>query len=558
MKLFNSLTTKISFFTGLVIIAGMITISSVVYFFAKQTLLEHSMNSVKSSAELVASDVESALVKIVSDLAVLSKTPPIQGIIRSSLNQGEDKVDNSTIDMWNDRLSTIFTAMLKVNPAYTQIRYIGIAERGKEIVRVNRSRNDIFRTHTSALQAKASEKYYKEATNLAQGSVAFSNITFNREHGRYERPLVPTLRVMMPIYSAKQQLFGVLIINVDFQKYLREALLRVGKGYQLYFYNDFGDLFVFMPEESVLKFYPSASIDEQAEGILRGYASTADYIQSILTDNTSITVQKSIYSSYENKDKVLTMVLQVNKSRLFKDDNIIINYILVALVLISLLTIGLVFIFSNRLLKKLRDMAANIELSSGGLRTKLKLPTGLNDEVGVLARALDKKTKQLESMALYDSLTGLANRKNFVERLEEAIPRAKRNGTSAGLMYLDLNNFKEVNDKYGHDYGDELLIKFSRNLKKTVRKSELCARLGGDEFVVILQDIKDNTVIETITARFREALNKTYSIKGFSIYMSASIGIALYPDDGDTVDKLLKQADENMYSDKAQQNNLDG
>ncbi|GEM_PF-4047872 len=516
------------------------------------------MNSVKSSAELVASDVESALVKIVSDLAVLSKTPPIQGIIRSSLNQGEDKVDNSTIDMWNDRLSTIFTAMLKVNPAYTQIRYIGIAERGKEIVRVNRSRNDIFRTHTSALQAKASEKYYKEATNLAQGSVAFSNITFNREHGRYERPLVPTLRVMMPIYSAKQQLFGVLIINVDFQKYLREALLRVGKGYQLYFYNDFGDLFVFMPEESVLKFYPSASIDEQAEGILRGYASTADYIQSILTDNTSITVQKSIYSSYENKDKVLTMVLQVNKSRLFKDDNIIINYILVALVLISLLTIGLVFIFSNRLLKKLRDMAANIELSSGGLRTKLKLPTGLNDEVGVLARALDKKTKQLESMALYDSLTGLANRKNFVERLEEAIPRAKRNGTSAGLMYLDLNNFKEVNDKYGHDYGDELLIKFSRNLKKTVRKSELCARLGGDEFVVILQDIKDNTVIETITARFREALNKTYSIKGFSIYMSASIGIALYPDDGDTVDKLLKQADENMYSDKAQQNNLDG
>ena len=238
------------------------------------------MNSVKSSAELVASDVESALVKIVSDLAVLSKTPPIQGIIRSSLNQGEDKVDNSTIDMWNDRLSTIFTAMLKVNPAYTQIRYIGIAERGKEIVRVNRSRNDIFRTHTSALQAKASEKYYKEATNLAQGSVAFSNITFNREHGRYERPLVPTLRVMMPIYSAKQQLFGVLIINVDFQKYLREALLRVGKGYQLYFYNDFGDLFVFMPEESVLKFYPSASIDEQAEGILRGYASTADYIQS--------------------------------------------------------------------------------------------------------------------------------------------------------------------------------------------------------------------------------------------------------------------------------------
>tara|TARA_B100000989_G_scaffold297619_1_gene283915 strand:- start:44427 stop:46103 length:1677 start_codon:yes stop_codon:yes gene_type:complete len=558
LKLFNSLTTKISFFTGLVIIAGMITISSVVYFFAKQTLLEHSMNSVKSSAELVASDVESALVKIVSDLAVLSKTPPIQGIIRSSLNQGEDKVDNSTIDMWNDRLSTIFTAMLKVNPAYTQIRYIGIAERGKEIVRVNRSRNDIFRTHTSALQAKASEKYYKEATNLAQGSVAFSNITFNREHGRYERPLVPTLRVMMPIYSAKQQLFGVLIINVDFQKYLREALLRVGKGYQLYFYNDFGDLFVFMPEESVLKFYPSASIDEQAEGILRGYASTADYIQSILTDNTSITVQKSIYSSYENKDKVLTMVLQVNKSRLFKDDNIIINYILVALVLISLLTIGLVFIFSNRLLKKLRDMAANIELSSGGLRTKLKLPTGLNDEVGVLARALDKKTKQLESMALYDSLTGLANRKNFVERLEEAIPRAKRNGTSAGLMYLDLNNFKEVNDKYGHDYGDELLIKFSRNLKKTVRKSELCARLGGDEFVVILQDIKDNTVIETITARFREALNKTYSIKGFSIYMSASIGIALYPDDGDTVDKLLKQADENMYSDKAQQNNLDG
>ena len=181
---------------------------------------------------------------------------------------------------------------------------------------------------------------------------------------------------------------------------------------------------------------------------------------------------------------------------------------------------------------------------------KIYLPTHLNDEVGLLARAFEAKTKLLSKLALFDSLTGLPNRKNFIDRLGDSIQHAKRQNLMFGLLYLDINNFKEVNDSYGHDYGDDLLIKFSHELKNMIRGDDYCARLGGDEFVVIIHDINSESDIITSIKRYEKTLNNTYIVKGIALNVLISGGVSIYPKNSISSDELIHYADETMYQSK--------
>lgn len=180
-------------------------------------------------------------------------------------------------------------------------------------------------------------------------------------------------------------------------------------------------------------------------------------------------------------------------------------------------------------------------------QTEFHFPTHLNDEVGMLARAFENKTKTLKNMALYDSLTGLPNRKNLLVHLDEAIARSKCNGSNLAVIFVDMNRFKEINDHYGHDYGDELLVKFSHALKEAIRATDHCARLGGDEFAIIIEGFDGTPVLNSVVNRYKKELNKAYVIKGTSMVMTISAGVAMYPEHGESADELLKYADEAMY-----------
>ena len=120
------------------------------------------------------------------------------------------------------------------------------------------------------------------------------------------------------------------------------------------------------------------------------------------------------------------------------------------------------------------------------------------------------------------------------------------------LLFIDLNDFKQINDVYGHDYGDEVLVKFGTKLKDVMRESEFCARLAGDEFVAVLADLPigeyDN--LDKIYKRFMDSLQSTYSIKGVTFHLEIGLGYSIYPDDGSTIDDLMKKADMMMYQDK--------
>lgn len=163
----------------------------------------------------------------------------------------------------------------------------------------------------------------------------------------------------------------------------------------------------------------------------------------------------------------------------------------------------------------------------------------------------DRKQQEAyaEYMAFHDELTKLPNRRALRQKAEEAIIQAKNQGTPLALLYLDLDNFKTVNDTLGHDLGDELLIEIAQILARGLRPGDLLARLGGDEFACVLTNT-DPTEAEQVANRMVKAIRKTFSLAQQSINLGVSIGIAGFPKDGDTFVDLLKVADIAMYQAK--------
>lgn len=152
--------------------------------------------------------------------------------------------------------------------------------------------------------------------------------------------------------------------------------------------------------------------------------------------------------------------------------------------------------------------------------------------------------------ANYDSLTQLPNRRLFTDRLEQGIKIAHRDQQHLALLFIDLDRFKEVNDTLGHHVGDELLVEAAQRIKHCVRDSDTVARLGGDEFTVILNELHDVSHVGSISQKIIEALAAPFKLRDEQLFISASIGITVYPDDALSAGELLKNADQAMFSAK--------
>jgi diguanylate cyclase (GGDEF)-like protein len=157
---------------------------------------------------------------------------------------------------------------------------------------------------------------------------------------------------------------------------------------------------------------------------------------------------------------------------------------------------------------------------------------------------------RIEFLATHDSLTGLPNRILARDRFTHAIALARRHRTMAALVFLDLDNFKNVNDSLGHPRGDELLRTVGDRLSQVVRDSDTVCRQGGDEFLILLGDVRDSSDVAEIGVKLLEQLAAPFLLDGLEVSTSGSIGIAMYPDDGADFDELLKKADIAMYGAK--------
>lgn len=162
---------------------------------------------------------------------------------------------------------------------------------------------------------------------------------------------------------------------------------------------------------------------------------------------------------------------------------------------------------------------------------------------------ISEKEANVRYLAYHDSLTGVANRRNITDKINEMIAESSLVNPKSAILLFDLDGFKKVNDTYGHDIGDELLIKVANRVSKLIKESDTIGRLGGDEFIVLVHSIDEN-IVAKIAKRIIDRLNEPFTISEFQINISASIGISICPDDGNHIEVLMQKADMAMYKAK--------
>ncbi len=183
------------------------------------------------------------------------------------------------------------------------------------------------------------------------------------------------------------------------------------------------------------------------------------------------------------------------------------------------------------------------------LRDEIKERKNLETELSESLLAEEEARRR----SLHDEVTGLPNRALLRDRLEHALAQAKRHSLSLSLLFIDLDDFKKVNDAHSHEVGDKVLRAIAERLRSSVRADDTVGRHGGDEFVYLALDLEKETLAENIAKKIRNTIAETCEIEGVPFTVKASIGIATYPQDGRTTEELLQSADKAMYKAKAKE-----
>ena len=191
------------------------------------------------------------------------------------------------------------------------------------------------------------------------------------------------------------------------------------------------------------------------------------------------------------------------------------------------------------------------ELSEVNVQLRDEIAERKNLESELAESLLAEEEARLRS--LHDEVTGLPNRALLRDRLEHALAQAKRSSLSLSLLFIDLDDFKRVNDSHGHEVGDKVLRTIAERLQSSVRADDTVGRQGGDEFVYLILDVENENHVENITKKIRNTIAATCEVEGVPFTVKASIGIATYPKDGSTPEELLKNADKAMYKAKAKE-----
>lgn len=233
------------------------------------------------------------------------------------------------------------------------------------------------------------------------------------------------------------------------------------------------------------------------------------------------------------------------------------KHVLLVIALLSLmaLLIGAMALARNvtRPLSRLAAAARRVE--RGDYVGNIGVERG--DELGELAtafgnmqRGIARRESKIAHQAFHDHLTGLPNRMSLQDRLQQAIERAQREGNTLGVLMLDIDHFKEINDTMGHGIGDRVLVELGQRLRQGVRNNDTAARFGGDEFVVLMEGAGNPETLQQRARELHKMLTKPLTVDALEFYPSVSIGLSLYPGHGDTPDDLLRRADIAMYDAK--------
>ncbi len=454
----------------------------------------------------------------------------------------------------------LFEGLVRSHAEYQQLRLIDADRHGLERVRVDREPGGVRSLGPEEMLEKGHLPYVYETLSLPPGSIYLSGARLGGETGDAPRP---TLKMAVAVRDESERARGVVVLTIDLERLFKQLGADLPPGLRLYLLNRRGD-YLIHPEPArafafdrgqrghVLDEYPAAEallkgqrsqlVGASAQGTVAAFAHQPA-AELPLDGGFIVGLAQPLAEVLADGEALGLQVLRIG-----------LGLSAVALLLAALLARAL-----TRPL--LQIVVAVRRFGDEAEATSLELPLRRGDEIGLLARSvqgmqtqirsqferLQFKQQELDQLASRDALTGLLNRRVFLDRLEHALAKARREQGQLALLFVDLDRFKAINDQHGHAAGDLLLQTLAQRLQQTVREADTVARIGGDEFVVLLEQAEPLQAAETVAAKLRQALAQPVEFGALSLQIGASIGIGRFPDDGATASELLAAADRAMY-----------
>lgn len=527
---------------------------------SRSMLLDAAERDLLTATQVLGRSLQASLAGASQDVRLLTTLPETRQL-------SDLPTSNSAA---GDELAATFNSLLRVHPEYLQIRLIGLAEHGKERVRVERDGQQLIRVDGPQLQEKAHFPYVFEALNLKPGQVRLSSIVINHEQGAHSGLDKPTLTISGPSDTEKAEISNLIVLNIDLNKLFKQLKADLPAQYEVYLSNEAGDILIH-PDSSL-----TFGFDRGQRTLLQDYFAN---IGRLLNGSSSTLVTTRIEHNSADRELISAFVrlpldddagkrqvilgLSQPADFVVRDIGILGWNIAKIVALLSLLSVLLSAVAARAMTRPLHEMIKAIQRFSKD-RSVSPLPLRRQDELGQLARSfqrmqqeivehlneLNESRNALDHLAQHDPLTGLPNRRMFFERLQQAIANAKRTQQPLALLFIDLDYFKEINDSLGHALGDEVLKAVARLLSSATRDVDTVARLGGDEFVILFNVMDNAQDIRRIVQKLHERFQNKLHIDGHELHVRASIGISRYPEDGDNAERLLQHADRAMYAAK--------
>ena len=478
---------------------------------------------------------------------------------------------DATRRLAEDDMAELFLGMLKTRPEFFQMRLISAAGHGAERVRVDRDRNGPLRVTGDDLQEKGHFAYVFETLRLPPGAVFVSSPTINHEHGAHAGENKPSLHVATPVRDRSDAVIGLIVINVDLNGIFRQLSSDLPRDLGVYLANAEGDFLVHPDPTQAFAF------DRGKRALLQDeFPAAGDLVagraQTVITSAARARGDgKPVVAAFAREqlsaaqpDEFVVLGLSQPTEAVLKDSDELGATIIRIVLAFSALSILPATLLSRAVTGPLNQMVRAVRHFTAD-QTRAPLPTGRKDEIGLLARSFDDmqhqiqlqmstlqdKQRELDHLASNDPLTGLPNRRVFMDRLEHALARARRAEKQLAILFVDLDQFKEINDKLGHAVGDVMLRAAAERLRAVVRETDTVARLGGDEFIILSEDIGDSQAAIVIADKIIEVLAAPVAYRECSLRVGASIGIGIYPRDGATATEVIASADQAMYRAKA-------
>ncbi len=464
----------------------------------------------------------------------------------------------------HSRLAETFRASLAAHPSYLQIRFISARDYGLELVRIDRQGGVPVRIADEALQEKAHFPFVFEALALSAGDVYVSEFGINHE-GSPGEDAVPVFNMASPVVQGGQ-VQGVVVVRVAAEPFLRNFDAALPTPYGFYLSNRWGDFLVHPDTTQTFGFDRGQRILIQdsfapVAALVEGRAQEAVLSRPGTADDEA-RVFSFVRMPFGGDEEGRFMVVGLSQPLAAVQGEVLDlgRSILKILLVLSLVGVVLAAGVSRVVTQPLQAMVAAAQAFSRG-QAHGALPVHRKDEVGDLARSFHDMEQQISRqitelnasrdamahLAHHDALTGLPNRRMFEQRLAQALELSRRSGRDCALLFVDLDDFKAINDTRGHAVGDLVLQAVARVILGAVRQADTVARLAGDEFTVLCENVDSEEAALQIVAKLEQAFAPPLDIEGQPFPVRASIGVSLFPRDAQDAHTLLASADAAMY-----------